>query len=125
MQYDVATPEEYLDALEPDWRRDKLQSLRGLITARAPDLEEVISHKMLGYRDGRGPVFHLNAQKAYVGFYVGNIAKIDPEGALLNGLNLGKGCIRFKKSNEIDTPNIETFIDRAVDLWRQGADIGC
>jgi len=125
MQYDVATPEDYLDALDADWRRDKLQKLRGIIRDRAPDLEEVISHKMLGYRGQRGVALHLNAQKGYISLYVGNIAKIDTDGALLNGIDCGKSCVRFKKSSPIDAAKIAALVDRAVDLWRQGADTGC
>ncbi|MEO1226298.1 MAG: DUF1801 domain-containing protein [Pseudomonadota bacterium] len=125
MQYNVATPQDYLDALDADWRRDRLQTLRGIILDRAPALEEVISHKMLGYRDKRGVAFHLNAQKGYVSLYVGDIAKIDTDGALLKGIDCGKSCARFKKSNPIDTAKITALVDRAVDLWRQGADTGC
>ncbi|MEM9234820.1 MAG: DUF1801 domain-containing protein [Pseudomonadota bacterium] len=125
MQYDVADTKAYLAALEEDWRRDKLLLLRDLISRKAPDLEEVISYKMLGYRDGEELVFHLNAQKNHVGFYVGNAEKIDPEGDLLEGLNVGKGCIRYSKSVAIDEARMGKFIARAVQMHRDGEDIGC
>lgn len=63
MQYDVDSPAAYMNALDDDWRREKIQVLRTLIEKSAPSLEECINYKMLGYRDEKGVVFHLNAQK--------------------------------------------------------------
>ncbi|TQV89329.1 iron chaperone [Aliikangiella coralliicola] len=125
MQYDVKTPAEYLDNLEDDWRREKLGVLRALIKKTAPDLVEGIHYKMLSYQDERGVIFHLNAQKNYVSLYVGDARKIDPEGLLLKGIDVGKGCIRFKKSTPIDTTNIAQFLKKLISLWKKGEDIGC
>lgn len=125
MQYDVKTPDEYMDKLGPDWRRRTLEELRALIKSAAPRLEEGINYKMLSYSDARGAVFHLNAQKSYVSLYVGDAGKIDTDGTLLAGLSVGKGCIRFSKSvNPADT-GIAAFIERTVALRDQGEDIGC
>ncbi len=125
MQYDVKTPEEYLAALESDWRRDTLLSLRDLIVTRAPELREGIDYKMLSYRDASGIVFGLNAQKHYVSFYVGNASTIDADGTLLAGLDRGKGCIRFKKSVPVAHTRIAAFIERAAEMARLGLDTGC
>ncbi len=125
MQYDVKTPSEYIDKLENDWRLEKLEELRVLIRSKAPNMSEGINYKMLSYGDANGIVFHLNAQKNYVSLYVGNSHKIDPDGELLQGLDTGKGCIRFKKSVAISETRIAEFIERAVVLWNQGSDIAC
>lgn len=125
MQYDVSTPEEYLSRLENDWRREKLLELREIILTCGPDLTEGIDYKMLSYRDERGIVFGLNAQKHYVALYVGDAKKIDPDGTLLAGLDVGKGCIRFTKSKAVSDTRIREFIQRAVELWKSGADIDC
>jgi len=125
MQYDVKTPSEYIEILDDDWRREKLEELRDLIKSKAPDLSEGINYKMLSYGDKNGNVFHLNVQKNYVSLYVGNAGKIDPDGELLKGINTGKGCIRFKKSLSLSGTRIEKFIERAVHLWEQGVDIEC
>jgi uncharacterized protein YdhG (YjbR/CyaY superfamily) len=125
MQYDVKTPEEYLAALEADWRRDTLLRLRELIMAKAPELTEGIAYKMLCYRDASDIVFGLNAQKHYVSFYVGNAGTIDPDGSLLAGLDCGKGCIRFKKSVPVESTRIAAFIERAAEMARLGIDTGC
>jgi hypothetical protein len=123
MQYDVATPEEYLRALDQDWRRDTLVALREIIQQSAPELREAIRYKMLSYEDDRGPVFALNAQKGYVSLYVTDAEQVDPTGALLAGLDRGKGCIRFKKSGKVADTRIDAFITRAVAVRRQGPDV--
>lgn len=125
MQYNAETPEEYLDLLEDDWRREKLEHIRSLIQEKAPHLDEGIEYKMLQYADEKGSVFHLNAQKNYVGLYVGDVKKIDPDDELLQGIDKGKGCIRIKKSNTIADTHIGEFIERAVTLRAQGIDIEC
>lgn len=125
MLYDAKTPDDYMDQLDDDWRRGKLEALRNIIKAKDPDLVERINYKMLCYGDEETAVFHLNAQKQYVSLYVGNAAKIDPDGALLAGLNVGKGCIRFRKTDQIADTKIDVFIARAINLWRRGEDAGC
>ena len=88
MLIDANTPSEYLDQLEDDWRRSKLLEIRDVIRAQAPELEESIHYKMLGYGIGDDYVFHLNTQRAYVSLYVGNISKIDPRGEFVKGLSI-------------------------------------
>ncbi|MEP0521923.1 MAG: DUF1801 domain-containing protein [Hyphomicrobiales bacterium] len=125
MLSNAKTPAEYIDQLEEDWRRDKLQSIRAIIQKQAPQLTERIHYKMLGYAEDGNYAFHLNAQRAYVSLYVGDASKIDPNGELLKGLSVGKGCIRFAKSTEIANTHIDEFIGRAFEMWRSGEDIGC
>lgn len=125
MQYDAKTPAEYMEMLNDDWRRETLSNLRAIIQSKAPTFDEGIQYKMLSYGDRRGPLFHLNAQKHYVSLYVGDAKKIDPDGSLLNGIDVGKGCIRFKKSVSLSETRIDEFVERAVELWNQGENLGC
>ena len=125
MQYDVTSPEEYIEALEDDWRKPKLLELRDILLGVADDITESINYKMLAFADSKGIICHLNAQKAYVALYVGDAEKIDTDGTLLKGINCGKGCIRFKKSNDVGSDNIKEFIARTIRLWKSDVDIGC
>ncbi|MFK7802135.1 MAG: iron chaperone [Anaerolineae bacterium] len=125
MQYEVKTPAEYMSALEDDWRRVKLEEIRGIIKSKAPDITEGINYKMLSYGEEDNIVFHLNAQKNYVSFYVGDTAKIDPTGELLEGINCGKGCLRFKKTLAISDTRLDEFIGKTLELWRAGEDVSC
>ena len=125
MQYEARTPKEYLASLDDDWRREKLESLRALINTCGPDLVEGVNYKMLSYSDDKGVVFHLNAQKNYVSLYVGDAKKIDTNGDLLRGIDVGKGCIRFAKSTPISDTGIGEFIRRTIAMRTRDEDTGC
>ena len=125
MQYDVKTPEEYLEVIEADWRKDKLLTVREMIKAADPALVEGISYKMLSYADDKGDVFCLNAQSGYVSLYIGDTKKVDPSGELLKGFNLGKGCIRIKKTIDLESTGLNEFIQKAVAIRQAGGDVDC
>lgn len=125
MQYEVTTPAEYLEVLDKDWRLTTLEQIRAILKVKAFDFKEGINYKMLSYSDDKGACFHLNAQKNYVSFYVGDASKIDPKGELLEGIDVGKGCLRFKKSTVVEDTRLDEFIERAASLWKKGVDIAC
>ena len=125
MLYDVKDIDEYLEQIPDDWRRDTLLQLRSVIHEEAPGLTEVIHYKMLGFCVDDDFAFHLNAQKNYVSLYVGNASTIDPSGELLQGLNVGKGCIRFTKSKKVEDTRIREFIGRAFVYWEQAGRPDC
>lgn len=125
MQYDAKSAEEYLKMLENDWRKEKLLMIRQMILDCAPEMEEVIRYKMLNYGKDDDYVFALNAQKHYVSLYVGNIEKIDNAETLLEGYNYGKGCIRVRKTINIEETGLEQFIQKTIDMWRAGQDTSC
>ena len=125
MLYDVETPKEYIKCLEEDWRLDKLQSLRKLIKKNVPKVKEIINYKMLAFSYNGDNIFHLNAQKNYVGLYVCNTKRVDKDGSLLKGIDCGKGCIRFKKTTEINPENMKQLIENAVHISDQGIKSDC
>lgn len=125
VQYDAKDPEDCIAQLDEGWRKETLLYLWSLVRATGPSLVEGIQYKMLSFSDNNGTFCHLNAQKAYVSLYMGNTAKIDPGGSLLAGLDHGKGCIHFKKSTNLVTTRITTFLERAFELHDQGVDMGC
>jgi len=125
MQYDVKTPGQYFEALENDWRKEKLQQVRELIKKHGPDLTEGIEYKMLSYGYDGKTIFHLNAQRVYVSLYVGTIKKIDNAEILLKVFDRGKGCIRIKKSVKIEETGLEEFIRKTIELWEKGGNTDC
>ena len=101
MQYDAETPEAYLDMLDGDWRRDHLMKVREAMLL-VSDVDEGIGHGMLQYRRA-GEVFaHLNAQKGYVGVYLGDLEKIDPGAKIRGRMSCGKTCLRLRKRDDPD-----------------------
>ncbi|WLR59019.1 iron chaperone [Guptibacillus hwajinpoensis] len=125
MQYEAKTPEEYFEMLEDDWRKEKLLAVRQYIIENAPELEEGIQYKMLSYKGKSSVLFNLNAQKSYVSLYVGDIKKIDRASELLYGLDCGKGCIRIKKSIDLQESGVEEFVKEVINQWRAGEDLSC
>ena len=127
VQYDVDTPNEYLELLEEDWRKEKVLRIREMILKHAPELNESIRYKMLnfGILETDDYLFALNTQKHYVSLYVGDILKVDPSGDMLIDFNLGKGCIRVRKTIDIEETGLEEFIKKTIDLWRDGHDVNC
>jgi uncharacterized protein YdhG (YjbR/CyaY superfamily) len=113
----TTSPEDYLANLDDDWRRPVLKEIRELVTKYGPALDEAIAYKMLSYSDPNGTPFYLNVQKNHVGLYVDNADAIDTDGSLLAGLSVGKGCIRFRKSDVVQETHIEEFIKRTLVLW--------
>ena len=114
MQYDVDTPQAYLDALDEDWRKALVLQLREIISDVAPDWSEGIGHKMLSYSGKTGPAMHLNAQKGYVALYVGDALALDPDGSLLAGLDCGKSCIRLRKTKVPARPDLIEILRRVA-----------
>ena len=125
MIHKADTPKEYLETIDNDWRREKILAIRKLIKKNVPKVKEVINYSMLGYDYKGDKIFHMNAQKAYVGFYVCDVSQVDPKGTLLDGVNHGKGCIRFKKTTEINEKNISQLIKNAVKLSDKGVKSDC
>ena len=125
MQYDATTPKEYLEMLEADWRKEKLEQVRNMIKKHGPRLEEGIAYKMLSYGDGNKGIFNLNAQKGYVSLYVGNIDKVEQSRELLKDFDMGKGCIRIKKSVKLSETGIEEFIKKVIEIFEKGGNTDC
>jgi len=125
MLYDVKSPGEYLEKLEKDWRKDKLIEVREMIISNGPELTEGIQYKMLSYEYGDKLIFSLNAQQAYVSLYVGNVDKVENAREWLKEFNIGKGCIRIKKSVDLQQSNLKKFIAETIEIWRKGGETDC
>ena len=96
-----------------------------MILANEPELIEQIEYNMLSYRYGQNSIFYLNAQKAYVSLYVGNIDKIDVLRELLKEFDLGKGCIRVKKNVDLSNTRLGELIEKTIQLWKSGSNTNC
>lgn len=125
MLYDAKTPKEYIEILEKDWRKDKLMEVRALIKKNGPELVEGIDYKMLSYKYLDHIIFCLNAQKGYVSLYVGDIDKVEDGRKLLKEFNLGKGCIRIKKTTDLKDSDLDKFIVNTLKVWKAGGETDC
>ena len=111
MQYDAATPKDYLAMIDDDWRRERLLKIREMLF-EIPGIAEGIAYGMLQYRVD-GEVFaHLNAQKAYVGVYLGELERFDPGAGVRGGMNYGKSCLRVRKRDDLEV--VKALVKRKV-----------
>lgn len=78
---------------------------------------------MIGFNYDGEVLCNLNAQSAYVALYVGDTSKLDSTGKLLEGLNCGKGCIRFKKSNEVIEKNLKKLLKENIKMIKKGEQV--
>ena len=117
MQSTAKTVDEYI-AEAPAERRSALELLRDLCREELTGFEEVMGYGMPGYlRNGEGEI-GFASQKAYISFYVLRRAALATCAERLDGLSVGKGCIRFRRPDQIDPDVIRALLRATV------ADIG-
>jgi uncharacterized protein YdhG (YjbR/CyaY superfamily) len=114
MQRDVATPTEYTAAV-PEAQRMLFDHLRRLIHESAPTLKEGMRWGTLCYED-TGALFALAAQKNHVGLYVMATDALKDMAADLARVDHGKGCLRFKKLEQVPTETIKKLLAHAHGL---------
>jgi uncharacterized protein YdhG (YjbR/CyaY superfamily) len=124
MQYEAKTPDEYIDTI-PNERKEAMSMLRKVIKDNLPKgFSEQISYGMIGYvvphslyPDGYHcdpklplPFMNIASQKNFIAVYHSGIYA-NPElmswfvgeypKYVKTKLDMGKSCIRFKKTNQI------------------------
>ncbi|MFE0136462.1 iron chaperone [Streptomyces sp. NPDC059037] len=85
-----------------DGRRPALTRLRQLCLAELPGFDEVMAYGMPAYARNGTAEIAFAAQKQYVSFYLlrGEVREAFEE--RLAGHDMGKGCLRFRKAENID-----------------------
>ena len=122
-------PDEYIAALEEP-RRTEVRAIDALIRDAAPQLERYVGSGMLAYghyhyryasgREGDTSVIGLASRKQYISIYV---MGADERGYLAESYrsrlvkaDVGKSCVRIKRSSEVDAGVLRDLIREAVRL---------
>jgi hypothetical protein len=131
---DAKTPEEYIDRiLEP--RKSEMETLHKLIINTVPNLKPFMIAGMIGYgkyhyksksgREGEWCTIALASQKNYISVYV---CAVDENGLYLaeqnkqnfstnkdkfSKVSIGKSCIRFKKTADINLDELKKLLVKA------------
>ena len=141
MKYDAKTPEDYINQV-PEDRQDALKKLRKTINDNLPKgFKECINYNMIGYvvpheiyPDGYHcdtslplPFMSFASQKNSINFYHSGIyAKPELHDWFVNEypkhskrkLDMGKSCVRFKKTDEIPYDLIAELVQKmTVEEW--------
>ena len=102
---------EYLAEQPPD-RQHALTRVRSVIRNVAPDAKESMQYGMLAY-ELNGMFCGLASQKNYMALYVCDPEIVDAHRETLGKLNCGKGCIRFRKIEELPLDTIMAIMTDA------------
>jgi uncharacterized protein YdhG (YjbR/CyaY superfamily) len=120
MTSNASTITEYLEEL-PAERRAALCELRSLIRRVAPKTSEEMKYGLPSF----GELCAFASQKNYMALYVceGDIVKAHL--AQLGKVSCGKGCIRFKRIQDLNLPVVENILKEVLELRKQGIGPSC
>ena len=98
----AATVDEYL-AEASEERRPALETLRRLCIEELAGYEESMEYGMPSYaRNGAAVEVGFASQKGYISLYILRESVVKANAHLLDGLSVGKGCIRFRRPEQIE-----------------------
>jgi uncharacterized protein YdhG (YjbR/CyaY superfamily) len=118
MQSKATTVDAYLKEL-PEERRLVMKQLRGLVRKSAPAASECMRYGMPCYELGE-LLCAMAAQKGYYSVYVGDGKLLDRFRPQLGKLSVGKGCIRFKRVEEVPLDVLGQILSEAATRRAQG-----
>jgi uncharacterized protein YdhG (YjbR/CyaY superfamily) len=131
---DAKNPQEYIAKIDEP-RKSEIQKLHDLIREYAPKLEPFMISGMIGYgkyhykypsgREGDWCTIALASQKNYISVYVcvmnGEQYLAERYKSELPKASIGKSCIRFKKTADIDLEILKEIIKKSASLPPMGA----
>jgi uncharacterized protein YdhG (YjbR/CyaY superfamily) len=108
MRYEAETVADYLAAVPPE-RREALETLRSLVFRVAPDAVETLRYGLPAYDVGDEVLCQIASQKRYISLYL-DPQVVDRYREELEGLSLGKGCVRFRSLDRLPLETIERML---------------
>lgn len=113
VQSKAETVDDFMQEVAPD-RRPALDRLRGLCLRTFGAEYELMAFGMPAYGPPKLPWIAFNSQKQHIAFYVGQTA-MDAFDARLEGVDHGKGCIRWRKPDKMDFDLIADMLEHVRD----------
>ena len=105
--------EEYIRAAPPE-RRDALETLRRLCREDLLGFEESMRYGMPSYLRRDEVEVAFASHKAYISLYILRTAAMAANAGRLEGLSVGKGCIRFRRPEQIDPDTVRSLLAATV-----------
>lgn len=109
MKSDVATVEAYLQEA-PAVRRTVLREMRRLARDLLTDHEERMQYGMASYARNETVDFAFASQSKYISLYVMKQDVVAAHAEQLTGMDIGKGCIRFRSAEQIDLDLVASLL---------------
>jgi uncharacterized protein YdhG (YjbR/CyaY superfamily) len=108
-----ATVDEYI-AAAPAERRDALNTLRQLCRDELAGYDEAIRNGMPAYLRGGAMEVAFASQRSYISLYILREAALAAHRDGLTGLSVGKGCIRYRRPEQIDAAVVRSLLEATV-----------
>ncbi len=112
MRIRAKTFEQYLKQI-PEERREVVEQLTKIIKEELPGVEVVIHWGVPLFRKNGYDIIALAVQKYYYSIYLWTMDWQKKYSKALKKLNIGKGCIRFKKLDQIPDEILRDIIRQA------------
>lgn len=107
----------YLQKFEPA-RRSSLEKLRSFVLGVLPDVVEVMRSGMLAYEHDCSVLCELDSQEDCISLHISERHVLDRHKDKMRGLDVGEGCIRFKRFEELPLDTLEIILKEAVQSRR-------
>jgi uncharacterized protein YdhG (YjbR/CyaY superfamily) len=98
----------YLAGLGPD-RREALTVLGAIVLDEAPDAVETMKYRMPTYEYEGRVLCAFASQKQYMSLYM-DTGVVEQHRADLDGLSVGKSCIRFRKLDKLPLETVRLML---------------
>jgi uncharacterized protein YdhG (YjbR/CyaY superfamily) len=116
----AASIRQYLDELPPD-RRAALERVRALIHDLAPNTIETMQYGLPAF----GDLCAMASQKQYMSLYVCESDVVKKHLPQLGKVSCGKGCIRFKRIEDLNLQAVEKILREIIQLREKGIGPSC
>lgn len=113
MRSKAATVDEYLAGV-PEERRSALEDLRALCVDELTGFDEGMEYGMPSYSRNGSVEVAFASQKNYISLYVLRESVVRANAQLLDGLSVGKGCIRYRRPDQIDPGAVRALMAATV-----------
>jgi uncharacterized protein YdhG (YjbR/CyaY superfamily) len=113
MHSGAATVDLYIAEAPPE-RRDALNLLRKLCLEELRGFDEAMTHGMPSYSREDAVEIAFASQKNYISLYVLRQSALETGADRLAGLSVGKGCIRFRRPELIDSATVRVLLSATV-----------
>jgi len=101
----------YLDSISED-RRAALNELREVCLELLEDFDETMRYGMPGYERNGEVEVGFASQKQYISLYILRTDILNAHREQLGGLSVGKGCIRYRRPDQIDMEVVRSMLKR-------------
>jgi uncharacterized protein YdhG (YjbR/CyaY superfamily) len=109
MKSSAAEVQDYVDNVDADWR-PIVQQLRALCKEHLTGYQETMTYGMPTYKLNGRPEAAFARQVKYFSLYIMKEEVLDAHRPDLRGLSLGKGCVRYRRPDQIDWAVVRTLL---------------